>query len=410
MNINKLFTEMKLTNGVVIKNRFVKAAMNEAMGTRDLQPKKEISRLYEQWANGGAGLIITGNVMVDKNNLAEPGNVVFDDNSNMDILKQWAKSGQKNGAKVMVQINHPGKQAPKTVAKKPVAPSLVKIEGSIGNMFNEPRELSNSEVKDLVKKFAKAAKISKDAGFDGVEIHAAHGYLINQFLSPFDNRRTDEYGGDIDNRMRFLKEIYLAMREQVGGEFPIGLKINSTDFKEGGFSEEDSIYVVQKMDELGIDFIEVSGGNYESPKMNSDTSKNKDTVFFADYGKKIKELIKAPVVVTGGIRSTESMVNIIDEKIADFIGLARPLAIDPHIPNKIKLAQYTTVETTRLTTGMKKLDKKVGALIGLVYYQMLMRELAKGKAPKIRKSAWPALLNAVYHQGAVALFPQRAKE
>ncbi|MCW6665325.1 NADH:flavin oxidoreductase/NADH oxidase family protein [Aerococcaceae bacterium NML191219] len=405
-----LFTEKKLNNNLEIKNRFVKAAMNEAMGNKYLQPKEEIIRLYETWAKGGTGLIITGNVMVDPNYLAEPGNIVFDKNSNKELLRKWSDAGRVNGSKIVVQINHPGKQAPKTVSKNPVAPSAVPIVGEIGNLFNKPRELSGEEIKDLVQKFALAAKIAYQTRFDGVEIHAAHGYLINQFLSPFDNRRKDEYGGSIDNRMRFLHEIYLAMREVTSKDFAIGLKINSSDFKEGGFSEEDSMYVIEKMDKSGIDFIEVSGGSYENPKMNESTSKNKNSVFFADYSKKIKEKINAPVIVTGGIRTVDSMVELIENDYSDFIGLARPLAIEPNIPNLIAKNRYQTIETKRLSTGIKSLDKKLGGLIGLVYYQLLMQTYGKGQKPKITQNAWPALIHSVWHQGLAALLPQRVKE
>lgn len=405
-----LFQEMMLKNGTIIKNRFVKAAMNEAMGTTYLQPKQDIIHLYETWAKGGSGLIITGNVMVDSNYLAEPGNVVFDEHSDKEVLKKWAKAGQVNGSKMIVQINHPGKQAPKTVSKAPVAPSAVPINGDIAHLFNPPRELSSDEIKMIIQKFATAARIAKETGFDGVEIHAAHGYLINQFLSPYDNRRADEYGGTIDNRMRFLYEVYTAMRRETGADFVIGLKINSSDFKEGGFTEEESKYVIDKMDQAGIDFIEISGGSYENPKMNDSTSKHQTNVFFAQYSKTIKEKVKAPVIVTGGIRTTESMIDLIENGYSDFVGLARPLAISPDIPQRIQDGCYETIETKRLSTGIRLLDKQFGGLIGLVYYQMLMQTYAKQQKPKLTQNAWPALIHAVWHQGLVALFPQRVKE
>lgn len=409
MSTNTLLTPVRLTNGTIIKNRFVKAAMNEAMGTQHLQPKAEIVHLYQEWAKGGSGLIITGNVMVDPNYLAEPGNVVFNDDSDRQLLEAWARAGQENGAKIMVQINHPGKQAPKTVSKEPVAPSAVPISGSVGSFFNAPRALTIVEIHHIVQQFATAARIAKETGFNGVEIHAAHGYLISQFLSPFDNRRSDEYGGSLENRMRFLKEIYLAMRQQVGHDFPIGLKINSTDFRTDGFTEADSIAVVKEMDDLGIDFVEVSGGSYENPQMTSATSKDKPTVFFADYSQRLKTQIQAPVIVTGGIRSAASMVSIITDGVADFVGLARPLAMNPQLPNHIAAGTYKTVETQRVSTGIAKLDRKIGSLLGLVYYQLMMQTIAKGKVPKLTKNAWPALCHAVYHQGLAALFPQRAK-
>ena len=409
MTENLLFTPITLPNGTTIKNRFFKSAMSEGMGTRDFQPKKNIATLYKRWAEGGTGLIITGNIMVDPKGTAEPGNIVFDKNSNMEILKDWAKQGQQHGAKVMVQLNHPGKQVPKTIAKETVAPSTIPLGNGLNKLFSTPRALTTSEVEELVQKFVTSAKVAKEAGFSGVQIHAAHGYLISQFLSPHDNRRTDKYGGSLENRMRFLKEIYLGMREELGKNFTIGIKINSTDFKEDGLTEEDSLKTIIELANLGLDFVEISGGTYERPAMMGATSKSTNQVFFAEYSKKLKQKIEIPVVVTGGIRSINAMNTLLNDNTTDFIGIARPLTIDPNIPNKIKQRTYTIVETTRVSTGVKKLDKIFGSLLGIVYYQVLMQNIAKGKEPKATKNAWPSLIQAVYNQGLAVLFPQRAK-
>ena len=409
MTENLLFTPITLPNGTTIKNRFFKSAMSEGMRTRDFQPKKNIATLYKRWAEGGTGLIITGNIMVDPKGTAEPGNIVFDKNSNMEILKNWAKQGQQHGAKVMVQLNHPGKQAPKTVSKQTVAPSAVPLGNGLNKLFSTPRALATNEVEELIQKFVTSAKVAKEAGFSGVQIHAAHGYLISQFLSPHDNRRTDKYGGSLENRMRFLKEIYLGMREELGKDFNIGIKINSTDFKEDGLTEEDSLKTIIELANLGLDFVEISGGTYERPAMMGATSKSTNQVFFAEYSKKLKQKIEIPVVVTGGIRSINAMNTLLNDNTTDFIGIARPLTIDPNIPNKIKQGTYTIVETTRVSTGIKKLDKIFGSLLGIVYYQVLMQNIAKGKEPKATKNAWPSLIQAVYNQGLAVLFPQRAK-
>ena len=409
MTENLLFTPITLPNGTTIKNRFFKSAMSEGMGTRDFQPKKNITTLYKRWAEGGTGLIITGNIMVDPKGTAEPGNIVFDKNSNMEILKNWANQGQQHGAKIMVQLNHPGKQVPKTIAKETVAPSAVPLGNGLNKLFSTPRALTTSEVEELVQKFVTSAKVAKEAGFSGVQIHAAHGYLISQFLSPHDNRRTDKYGGSLENRMRFLKEIYLGMREELGKDFTIGIKINSTDFKEDGLTEEDSLETIVELANLGLDFVEISGGTYERPAMMGATSKSTNQVFFAEYSKKLKQKIEIPVVVTGGIRSINAMNTLLNDSTTDFIGIARPLTIDPNIPNKIKQGTYTIVETTRVSTGVKKLDKIFGSLLGIVYYQVLMQNIAKGKEPKVTKNAWPSLIQAVYNQGLAVLFPQRAK-
>ena len=409
MTENLLFTPITLPNGTTIKNRFFKSAMSEGMGTRNFQPKKNIATLYKRWAEGGTGLIITGNIMVDPKGTAEPGNIVFDKNSNMEILKDWAKQGQQHGAKVMVQLNHPGKQVPKTITKETVAPSAVPLGNGFNKLFSTPRALTTSEVEELAQKFVTSAKVAKEAGFSGVQIHAAHGYLISQFLSPHDNRRTDKYGGSLENRMRFLKEIYLGMREELGKDFPIGIKINSTDFKEDGLTEEDSLETIVELANLGLDFVEISGGTYERPAMMGATSKSTNQVFFAEYSKKLKQKVDIPVIVTGGIRSINAMNTLLNDNTTDFIGIARPLTIDPNIPNKIKQGTYTIVETTRVSTGVKKLDKIFGSLLGIVYYQVLMQNIAKGKEPKAAKNAWPSLIQAVYNQGLAVLFPQRAK-
>ena len=409
MTENLLFTPITLPNGTTIKNRFFKSAMSEGMGTRDFQPKKNIATLYKRWAEGGTGLIITGNIMVDPKGTAEPGNIVFDKNSNMEILKNWANQGQQHGAKVMVQLNHPGKQVPKTIAKETVAPSTIPLGNGLNKLFSTPRALTTSKVEELVQKFVTSAKVAKEAGFSGVQIHAAHGYLISQFLSPHDNRRTDKYGGSLENRMRFLKEIYLGMREELGKDFTIGIKINSTDFKEDGLTEEDSLKTIIELANLGLDFVEISGGTYERPAMMGATSKSTNQVFFAEYSKKLKQKIEIPVVVTGGIRSINAMNTLLNDNTTDFIGIARPLTIDPNIPNKIKQGTYTIVETTHVSTGVKKLDKIFGSLLGIVYYQVLMQNIAKGKEPKATKNAWPSLIQAVYNQGLAVLFPQRAK-
>lgn len=405
--MTQLFDAYKFKNNIEVKNRFVKVAMNEALGNFNLQPKRKIINLYRQWAIGGTGLIITGNVMVDRNNLAEPGNIVVDERSNMSKLRDWAEAAKTNGARVVMQINHPGKQSPKTMNKKPVAPSAIPIRGDIGIAFNPPRALTHEQVENLAIKFITTALVAKEAGFDGVEIHAAHGYLINQFLSARDNIRTDEYGGNLENRMRFLKEVYLGIRKACGEDFIIGVKINSDDYVEGGFNQEESAKVIKKMTELGIDFIEISGGSYENPKMSEETDKDNENVFFGEFSKKVKKEIEVPVIVTGGIRSYETMKNILDDNIADFIGLGRPLAIETDIPNKIANGSYTTVNSNHISTGIKDLDKKASKILGIIYYEQMMDNIAKGKEVKQTNNAWPALLHAVRVHGISSILPRR---
>lgn len=401
--MNKILSSITLPNGTIIKNRFMKAATSETMGDKYYRPTTELINLYKAWANGGTGLIITGNVMVDKSARGEFGNIVVEDTQNMDLLKQWAQAGTQNGAKIFMQINHPGKQSPKTMSKQPVSASSVPMEGSNSYAFNTPRALTNSEIKTIIQKFINTAVVAKKAGFSGVEIHAAHGYLLNQFLSPHDNQRVDEYGGTLENRMRILVEIYSGIREKVGKDFPIALKINSSDLRDGGFSEEDSIKVIQKMDKLGIDLIEISGGNYEKPTVQG-IGKG---IFFINYAAKIKQLISAPIAVTGGFSTANGMSKAIDNDETDFVGLARPIVLIPDLPNQFKDGNFTAIHLHHLTTHISALDKKVSSLIGLSYYQQQMFNVSNNKHVQITDNAWSSLGFAIKHQGLNALVPSR---
>lgn len=401
--MTNIFTPLELSNKTIIKNRFMKVATSETLGDNNYRPTKQLINLYRAWANGGTGLIITGNVMVDQTARGEFGNIVIEDSKDLNLLKQWAKAGTTNDAKIFMQLNHPGKQSPKTISKRPVSPSAIPMEGSNSFAFNTPRALTKVEIQIIIQKFINAAVVAKKAGFSGVEIHAAHGYLLSQFLSPHDNQRVDEYGGSLENRMRILIEIYTGIREKLGQEFPIALKINSSDLRDGGFSEEDSIKVIQKMDQLGIDLVEISGGNYEKPTVQG-IGKG---AFFIDYASKIKSLVKTPIAVTGGFSTANGMSKAIANNEADLIGLARPLVLIPDLPNQFKNDNFTTVNLHHLTTSIKSLDKKVGSLIGLSYYQQQMLRIAKGLPIQVTNNAWSSLGFAIKRQGLAAFIPQR---
>lgn len=230
----------------------------------------------------------------DPHALAEPGNIVVDEHSDINRLQAWAQAGNAHGATCIMQLNHPGKQAPKTVSKQPVAPSAVPMQGDVASFFNPPRELTTAEIHHIVQRFTTAARIAEQAGFAGVQLHAAHGYLLNQFLSPHDNKRTDQYGGTIDNRMRIIEEIYTGIRAACPPSFIVGIKLDSTDFTPDGFSQADSLYVAQRLAKLGIDFIEVSGGNYERPTMSQATANHSDRVFFCRLQRKTQNPHRYP--------------------------------------------------------------------------------------------------------------------
>lgn len=399
---NQLFEPLTLKSGVTIKNRLYKGAMSEAMGTKELGPSEELIHVYHRWAQGGIGLSLTGNVMVDSRYLGEPGNVVVEDSRHLDMLKRWAEAGKENGSHIWMQINHPGKQSPKSMTKEPIAPSAVAISGSAAGGFNPPREMTTEEIRETVQRFVTTATIAKEAGFTGVQIHGAHGYLVSQFLSPRDNRRTDEYGGSLDNRMRFLVEIYQGMRDALGEDYPISLKINSTDFKEDSFTEEESTLVIKKMAELGMDLVEISGGDYEKPKMMSDGE-----VFFLDYAEKVSREVDMPIAVIGGFRKEESMVDAIEKTDVSMIGLARPLVLRPDLPNRLKNGTYREVVLPRLSTGIKALDSAIGGFAGLTYYEQQISRLGQGLPPQKHTNAWSPLFHLVKSHGPAALSPRR---
>ncbi|WP_322789476.1 NADH:flavin oxidoreductase/NADH oxidase family protein [Salinicoccus hispanicus] len=400
----KVMEPLELPNGVELKNRFFKSAMSETMANNRNQPNEKHMRLYHAWAKGGAGVVVTGNVMVDRNALGEPGNVVVDDERDIGMLREWARKGTVNETQLWMQINHPGKQSPKSMSKEPVAPSAVPMGDKFKGAFNPPRALTVEEISALTSKFANTARIAKKVGFTGVQIHGAHGYLVNQFLSPHDNRRDDDYGGTLANRMRFLLEIYTEIRDAVGEGYPIALKLNSSDFKPEGFTEEESLQVVGKMASLGLDLIEISGGNYEQPKMSTGTDSE---VFFLEYAQKLKEKVNIPVVVTGGFRSPGSMESALEKNHTDMIGIARPLALEPQLPNQIMAGSNAEITTRRLTTGLTALDEKIGPVVGNVYYAMQLKRIAEGKGTERHTNAWRPLLHLITTHGSYALKPKR---
>ncbi|WP_176598925.1 hypothetical protein [Sphingobium sp. 15-1] len=265
--MNLLAQPLTLPNGVVLKNRLAKAAMSETLGTWANRPTAGLATLYERWAASGLGLIITGNVMIDCRALGEPGNVVIEDTADLPVLRDWASAATAQGAAIWAQLNHPGKQATKGLNAETIAPSAVPFREDMQGLFATPREMTAAEVEDVVRRFGVSAAVCKAAGFTGVQIHGAHGYLISQFLSPHHNRRTDDWGGTPEKRRRFVLAVYQEIRGQVGAEFPVAIKLNSADFQRGGFSEAESLDTIRALAQAGVDLIEISGGTYEAPAM-----------------------------------------------------------------------------------------------------------------------------------------------
>ncbi len=295
-----LNTQFQLKNGITINNRLIKSALSEALGDKQGKPTKELIQLYSVWAQAGAGVLITGNVMIDGNALGEPNNVFIEDETHQKELQDWANVSKLYGNQIWMQLNHPGKQALRGLNKETVSPSAVPFHPKMSALFATPRELTHIEIEDIIQRFAKAAAIAKKAGFTGVQLHGAHGYLISQFLSPHHNRRQDQWGGTSENRRRFVLEVYKAVREKVGSDFPIAIKLNSADFQKGGFTEEESLATIQALDEIGIDLIEISGGTYEKPAMTGITKQKDSTIareaYFLNFAQKARKICKTPLI------------------------------------------------------------------------------------------------------------------
>jgi len=400
---------LPLPCGARIKNRLCKSAMSENLASVAHSPTSFLTNLYGKWADGGIGLCITGNIMVDANALGEPRNVVIENESIIDELRSWAASGTQNQTHLWTQLNHPGKQSPNTLSEQPVAPSAIAFSGALQKFFNPPRELTENDIMDLVKRFANAAKIAKKSGFTGVQIHGAHGYLVSQFLSPNHNQRTDNWGGSAENRMRFVLEIYRAIRKSVGKKFPVGIKLNSSDFMHGGFSEDESIAVAEALADEGIDLIEISGGTYERPAMTGRTGKQKvlaSEAYFLSYAEKIRSRVQTPLMITGGFRTSSGMAEAVSGGHIDLAGLARSMAVDPELPNKIFSGEDYVSSVKPLSTGIKLLDKM--ALLEVTWYEQQLAYIAKGKSPKPDQGIWFSLAKTMMSTGFQVFQKRRA--
>ncbi len=404
---------LTLNNGVTIKNRFFKSAMSEQLSTKALLPAPSLAVLYRAWAQGGVGLITTGNVMISPDAMGEPRQVVLEQGVDLAPFEACAKAGTENGAHVWMQLNHPGKQIPNIINKKPVAPSAIPLGGGLEKIFNTPRELLSQEIDTIITRFAESAALAKQAGFTGVQIHGAHGYLVSQFLSPRHNQRTDKWGGSAENRMRFVLELYKAIREAVGVDYPVGIKLNSADFMKDGFSDNESMEVVEALAAVGINLIEISGGTYESPEMMGEHSKapvkestQRREAYFLEYAEKVRSRVDTTLVVTGGFRSGPAMNAALQSGATDMIGIARPLAVYPDLPNRLLNDPEFTVSIKRPTTGIKIID--LASALDIAWFEQQMHRIGKGKSVKPDLSPIRAAMGSLLTTGVHAFQKRRA--
>lgn len=291
------------------------------------------------------------------------------------------------------------------LSRRPVAPSAVALKGTFG-LFAPPRALEPREIEDIVDRFARSAAIVKAAGFTGVQIHGAHGYLVSQFLSPRTNTRDDRWGGSVDNRRRFLIEIVRRVRSAVGRSFPISVKLNSADFQRGGFDETESMAVVEALEAEGIDLLEISGGTYESAAMFAEVkvaaaSTRAREAFFLEYAEKVRARSHLPLMVTGGFRTRAAMNSAIDGGAVDVVGLARPLVLEPELPAQMLETAAETAQPVHVSIGVKRLD----ALLQGAFYQAQIRRLASGLDAEMSISRFAAVLAYLGGRGPVGEKP-----
>ncbi len=350
---------LDLPCGTRIKNRLCKGAMTERLAGPDGVPTPRLNRLYRAWTEGGAGLLLTGNVMVDRDHLEAPGNVIIDGPpppATRAALAGWADACTANGTQAWVQLSHAGRQTQKMVNPHPKAPSAVGV-ALPGGQFGRPVALDEAEIVRLIDRFAGAALVAREAGFTGVQIHGAHGYLISSFLSPRTNLRADACGGDLAGRARFLLDVVRAVRRSVGSDFPVSVKLNSADFQRGGFDFEDSLTVAGWLDAEGVDLIEVSGGTYEQPAMMRlagmemvaeqvvRASTRERESYFQRFAPEIRARIsRARLMVTGGFRSAAGMAHAIEGDGIDMIGIGRPLCVDPGAPGRLLRGEVAALD------------------------------------------------------------------
>lgn len=391
---------LALPCGSVVKNRLGKSAMSEALGTIDNRPTARLERLYSVWADGGIGLSITGNVMIDRRALGEPGNVVVEDERDLAALRRWAAAGTRNGTELWMQLNHPGKQSPRGLNRETVSPSAVPFGPALARFFATPRALTAEEIEALVERYARAAAVAKKAGFTGVQIHGAHGYLVSQFLSPHHNQRTDRWGGTAEKRRRFVLAVYAAIRREVGARFRVGIKLNTADFQRGGFTEEESLDTVRALAEAGIDLVELSGGTYEAPAMagvRAKDSTRRREAYFLEFAEKARAAVTVPLMLTGGFRTLGGMAEALRSGAVDLVGLARPMAIEPDLPRRLLAGEGPRYEVRPISTGLAAIDRT--ALMEVKWYTRQLHRIGDGAAPRPDESGLASFAKGLLEDG-----------
>ncbi|MEW2164546.1 NADH:flavin oxidoreductase/NADH oxidase family protein [Streptomyces sp. NPDC007084] len=378
---SELFSPLTLRSGRVLRNRIAKAAMEENMAGDGQLPDGQLLSLYRRWAAGGTGLLITGNVMVHAEALTGPAGVVLDEHAPLEPFVEWAKAGKSGGGAIWMQINHPGRQVASDMPGVVWGPSDVAVSlGKHSSRFGKPTAMTARQIRETVARYALTARRAEEAGFDGVEIHAAHGYLLSQFLSPLVNTRTDQWGGSLENRARMLLDIVRAVRAAVSASFAVAVKLNSADFQRGGFDAEDARQVIEMLAPLGVDLVELSGGSYESPAMTgrpADDRTRAREAYFLDLAKDLVKTSPVPLMLTGGITRRNTAERVLDSGVA-VIGMGTALAVTPDLPDLWRDHREADRQMEPVTWS----DKALASAAGMARVRHQMRRLARGRRPK----------------------------
>lgn len=392
--MSRIFNPLILPNGQVFENRLCKAAMEENMAEPGQIPGEALVNLYTLWGEGAPGLILTGNVMVDPKALTGPGGVVLqkgtlDEADTRARFERWSAAAKAHGSKVWVQISHPGRQVYARQGTEAVSASATKVSmAGAEKMFATARALTGGEIKTMIARFADTAAAAESCGFDGVEIHGAHGYLVAQFLSPLTNKRGDEWGGPLENRARFLLEIVRAIRARVSDDFAVGVKLNSADFQKGGFDVDDARRVVEMLNSEDVDLVELSGGSYESAAMMgmADDERLSSTaareMYFLEFAAEIAKTAHMPIMVTGGVTKKATAEEALASRSVDMIGIARAFAYAPKLPKD------WAVDGEGVDLPEVKFKNKLLAALGMMSLtKTQLHRMADGKAPKPKATA-----------------------
>ncbi|MEU3055413.1 NADH:flavin oxidoreductase/NADH oxidase family protein [Streptomyces griseus] len=378
---SELFSPLHLRSGQVLKNRIAKAAMEENMAGDGQLPDEQLFRLYRRWAAGGTGLLITGNVMVHAEALTGPAGVVLDENALLKPFTEWAEAGKSGGGSIWMQINHPGRQVASGMPGVVWGPSDIGVSlGKHSSRFGKPTAMTAQQIEETVTRYAVTAHRAERAGFDGVEVHAAHGYLLSQFLSPLVNKRTDRWGGSLENRARMLLDIVSAVRAAVSSSFAVAVKLNSADFQRGGFDAEDARQVIEMLEPLGVDLVELSGGSYESPAMTgraADTRTQAREAYFLDLAENLVGTSPIPLMLTGGITRRETAESVLDSGVA-VVGMGTALAVTPDLPDRWRRSG----EADRHMRPVNWSDKALASAASMAQVRHQMRRLARGSNPR----------------------------